>query len=252
MAVTRSIAGLFQAISGAMSNALNMGGYAITNVLTQSANDNSTNAATTAYVDQANVTDRNRYFLGNNGSAAQMTGGCLAEPFPRALVNSTTAVTLTSGTMVWTAVTLPKGVTVSKLGWITGNATAGATTHLWLALADSSMNFLAATADQGAVTPSSKTAYSYAINSTAAGSGITSFVTTYAGIYYIGVLVASSNTLPQISGWATVMSGNINSTAGPFLAGTNATDVSLTTPPSSATVYHLPTAVAGVGYVFAC
>ena len=151
------------------------------------------------------------------------------------------------------AITLPKGVTVTKLGYLSGNYTpaTGTITHQWLVLLDNAYNYLAATADKTTTDIGSKTAYDYAIANTQGNTGASSFTTTYEGVYYIGVMVAGTSTMPTLMGFATVASTNMGSSFGVPLAGTNATDVSLTTPPTTTQTYHAPTTVNGVAYVWA-
>lgn len=126
------------------------------------------------------------------GPAGGTSGFCLAETFPR--WNGYEDLAIPSGDLVLTAVYLPAGVTMSKLGWVSGATAAVTPTHQWMGLYDDKFNQLATTADGTTSAIAAHTAYQYDIAETASGAA-SSFTTTYSGRYYIGILVVAS-TMP--------------------------------------------------------
>jgi hypothetical protein len=173
---------------GAMTGAIAMGANKITGVANGSA------AQDVAAFGQIPTEDFDTQFRGPAGGTA---GICLGETIPRWGMSSG-ALGFTSGTLYMTAIYLPVGVTVTKLGWSSGNNAATSPTHQWLALFDNNRNMLANTADQTTAAIASSTPYQYSIAATAAGAA-SSFTTTYAGLYYFGILLTAT-TMPLLSG----------------------------------------------------
>jgi hypothetical protein len=151
----------------------------------------------------------------------------LYETYSRAHPGNNTGVVLpTAGALNLSAIFLPAGLVIGHLHFVTDPANAaGAPQHWWMGLYDNNLNQLATTADQtnGSLAATS-TDFSEAIAETAAGAA-TEFTTTYSGLYYIGLMVASANTLPGIL--ATINEANFLS---PVLMGKS--DLAQTTPPA--------------------
>jgi hypothetical protein len=150
--------------------------------------------------------------------------GTLGESLPRnGQMNS--AVSLSSGTLLMTALFLQSGVTVGHLATASGGATFSGPTHWWFALYDNNLGLLAITADQTSTAWAANTYKTLAVATIAAGASAT-FVTTYTGLYYFGVAATWSSTGPNIMGL--VQSSAALTTLAPALAG--ASDTGLTTP----------------------
>ena len=139
------------------------------------------------------------------GPAGGTSGLCLAQSVLRPLGNNA-ATGMTTGLIKAGSVYLPAGVSITKLGWITGTTPAASPTHQWLALFDSSYNMLCNTADQTTAAIAASTPYQYAVAATASGAAA-SYVTQYAGLYYIGIMETASVTV------ATALGASLNSVA---------------------------------------
>jgi len=159
-------------------------------------------------------------------AASLVSTGTLGESIPRyGQMNS--AVSLSSGTLLMTALYLPAGVTVGHLATASGGATFSGPTHWWFALYDNNLVQLATTADQTNTAWASNTYKTLAVATIASGASAT-FTTTYTGLYYFGVAATWSSTGPNIMGL--VQSSAALTTLPPVIAGTS--DTGLTTPPS--------------------
>ena len=125
------------------------------------------------------------------GPGAGTAGVCLGESLPRWALAAVNQTITTSGDLVLQAIYLPKGVTVTKLGWQTGSTAASTPTHCWMGLYDNALNQLATTADTTTTAIAGNSLHQYAIAVTAAGAQA-SFVTTYSGLYYLGIMITAS------------------------------------------------------------
>lgn len=208
---------------------------------TATAGTNSTQLATTAFVlaNPAPVTFPYEY-TGLAGGTSALTLGQTCER----LYCANTASPAYNGNMLLVAAFLPTGVSVTKLGWASGTTPATAPTHQWLALFSSTYVMLAATADQTTAAIVTNTQYQYPIATIASGSA-SSFTTTYSGLYYIGILLAATTTIPTMLGLATP-SGTLNTT--PVFAGEFNAETGVPGFPFTAT---LATATARVPYLWA-
>jgi hypothetical protein len=145
--------------------------------------------------------------------------GALAETFPRHSINGS-AYSGVSGTLVLTAIPLPKGAVVSSITFLNGATAANTPTDYWFSLYDSSRALLARTADQLTAAWGTNTTKTLPIATTAAGSA-TSFTTTYAGLHYLG-FVMTATALPNLMAGA--ITGNTNfQSLPPILSGTSNT-----------------------------
>jgi len=171
------------------------------------------------------INDMGELFLAPNGA--------LGQTMPRRNATSTT-IGPTSGNLYLQAIYLPAGVSVGHISFITGGTAKTGGTHGWYVLADSSYVVRAVTPDQtdaATIWGATNTAYSIATAAT--------YVTTYSGLYYVGVMVAqSAGTTPTFTGSAGF--GNANGLS-PILVGLSNTGQ--TTPPATGTTLTTPTAV---------
>lgn len=148
--------------------------------------------------------------------------GAIAETMSRLLASN--SLSPTSGVLTLTPIWLPKGVTISNISWANGN-TAGATlTHQWAALYNSARLQLAVTADKTTSAVPINTVFTWAIATIASGSS-TTFVTTYTGLYYLGLMIAATTLPAPVAAGGPVAAGNLAPTFGN-------SDTSQTTPPA--------------------
>lgn len=115
-------------------------------------------------------------------SVAAPAGG-VYETMPR-WICGTNSTALTSGTVYLTAIWLPKGLTVTSISFLNGATAIVAGTHQQFGLYDSSRARLAVTNDD--------TSTAWAANSVKTLNLSAPFVTTYAGLYYIGYIVTAA------------------------------------------------------------
>lgn len=151
----------------------------------------------------------------------------LGATFPRYAATVATAAVTTSGTVYLTAITLPGGTTVTNIVTMTGTGTLKTGgTHGWYIICDSARKVRGATADQtdaATVWGTASTEYSIALSAP--------YVTTYSGLYYIGIMVANSaGSQPNLIASATQAAGITG--AAPILCGATAT-TGQTTPPAT-------------------
>jgi len=148
---------------------------------------------------------------------------CLGETVPRSMVTSVTTAKATSGTLVMSAVSLPVNQTISNFNFMPGTTGDAGPTNQWMGLYDAQRNLLAISADGTSTVITASTVVTYPVATVAAGAA-TSYITPYSGLYYIGLLIATTNapTFTALTTFATV-----NSLV-PILGGTST--ASLTAP----------------------
>jgi hypothetical protein len=119
--------------------------------------------------------------------------GAQFETFPRAMAPAVAGAgtALAAGVLTMCAVYLPKGTVVSNISAKSGTTAAVTPTNCWFGLYDSSRVQLATTADQTTTPWAASTLMTKPIAATAAGAA-SSFTTTYAGLHYIGVMMAAA------------------------------------------------------------
>ena len=167
-------------------------------------------------------------YLGGAGFLAPT--GAFGESIPRQAATVATAPPTTSGTVYLVAIYLPAGVTIGHISMVSGTGTLKTGgQHGWYVLADSGLVVRDATADQtdaATVWGTASTVYTLA---TTAG-----FVTTYAGLYYVGIMVANSGgsqpNMVACTGMAAGITGIAPKLAGPS---TGASGTGQTTPPAT-------------------
>jgi len=165
------------------------------------------------------------------------------ETFPRGVAPtvSNAGTVIGTGILNLDAIWLPKGVVVSSLNYLTGATAATTPTNWWFGLYDSSRVQLATTANQTTTAIAAATAVSLPIATIASGSA-SSFTTTYAGLHYIGIMVAAT-TPPTLIG--AVVSATLVGQV-PILCGTS--DTAQTVPPAFPHTANALTAVSAMHY----
>lgn len=162
-------------------------------------------------------------------NSVQSPGGGIAN-VPRLSANIGTLAMAGSGTLQMCSITLPRNLTVFNFNYLTGTTAASGPTNQWAALYDNNRNLLAISGNGLATAIAASTAITYPVANVAAGAA-TSFTTTYAGLYYFGILVTVSTTMPTLSG----LTGLAAATGlVPILAG--ASNTGLTVPQTFPTV----------------
>lgn len=144
--------------------------------------------------------------------------------------NATAGVT-TSGTVYLVAYYLPAGTTVTNIVAFTGTGTLKTGgTHGWYVLCDSGRVVRSVSADQtdaATIWGTASTEYSLAVSPQGGGQ----FVTTYSGLYYLGIMVANSaGTQPNLVAGANMTTGVAG--LAPIISGPSGT-VGQTTPPTA-------------------
>src|SRR5262245_6191322 len=174
-----------------------------------------TGTGTLATSGQALISDGSVYNTGypiQAGWDTLLPSGAIAQTNPRQSLPGTQ--TLVSGTLVVTAIDLPKGVTITSITYVR-IAVLNVPVHQIFGLYDSSKNLLRSTVDDGATAWTANSAKTLNLTST--------FVTTYRGLHYIAGFV-------QATGAGTLGGITTNATASaiaPNLGGT--ADTGLTT-----------------------
>ena len=182
------------------------------------------------------------------GPGAGTAGVCLGETVPRQALAATNQTITTSGDLVLQALYLPKGVTITKLGWMAGATAASTPTHCWMGLYDNALNQLATTADTTTTAIAANSVHQYAIAQIASGAAA-SFVTTYSGLYYLGIMI-SATTVPTCFSNANLAAITALFQVVPILNGLS--DTGQTTPPAFPhQAQALSTALSFVPYMWA-
>lgn len=140
------------------------------------------------------------------------------ENFPRLLVSNTSLGLLTSGKLFMSAIELPKGARVTELSHI-GGAAAVDQTNFWLAIYDKDRELLGVTSDDTTTTTTGLRTLSVA----------TPFTTTYAGLYYVGILGVATTTMQGLRGYT----GSATAVAGTPVINGNSSSTGLTNPASA-------------------
>lgn len=133
-----------------------------------------------------------------------------------------------SGQLALVPILLPSGKTYTQMGVCTGTIAGSTLTHWWHALFNNSYQMLAVTTDDTTASISTNTAKILNIATVSTGAS-SSFTTTYEGLYYFGVMIASSAgaNIPSLTGSGAVPPPVAN--ADPAWG---FTDSGLTTPPA--------------------
>lgn len=143
--------------------------------------------------------------------------GVKAESVPRTLAGVNIAGT--SGTLFMQAIWLPAGTVISNLITMSGTTASATQTNRWMALYDQNRALLRQSTDQTTTVIAANTLYT---------APITSYTTTYSGIYYIGFMTAATTTNSWIGVTAAGNAAIRNQT--PILTGTSNTGLTTTAP----------------------
>jgi hypothetical protein len=192
-------------------------------------------------IQQINNLMNGAIYLDDNVAQAPTNG---VADIDRRLVTSGTLGFSASGTLQMVGITLPKNLVVSNFNYLTGTQAAITPTNQWAALYDNNRNLLAISANGGAGAIAASTAITYPVANVAAGAA-TSFVTTYPGMYYFGILVVATGAMPTLSGGTGLVAAT---QLAPIVAGISNTG--LTVPQTFPTVATALTASAIVPYVW--
>lgn len=155
------------------------------------------------------------------------------------------STTITSGTLYLVPIWLLNGTVVNSITFVAGatNSLSGGT-HQWFGLYDSSRVQLAVTSDDTSTAWAAQQAKTLNVATVASGSA-SSFTTTYTGLHYLGLMVAASTTMVNITG-----SGASNPTienATPAFGGTN---TGQTSPPAFPFTAATPTIAGPLAYAY--
>lgn len=150
--------------------------------------------------------------------------GHKAESIPRNLAGVNIAAA-TSGTLVMQAIWLPSGMTINNLITMSGTTASATQTNRWLALYDNNRALLRQGPNATTTVIAANTLWSDAI---------TAYTTTYAGIYYIGIMTAATTANSLIGVTA---AGNLAiRNQAPILTGTSTTGLTTTAPNPAAAI----------------
>jgi parallel beta-helix repeat protein len=175
---------------------------------------------------------------GGSGSVALLKPtAALAETVPRGGSTLGNNAAITSGTLRLVAIPLPSGLLVSSITFVSGSQAAVTPTNQWFTIHDSARLMQGVTADDTTTAWAANTAKTLNLG--------TPYLTTYDGLYYLGIMVAAGTvpslhavvSLLAVTGLAPVLYGNA--------------DTGQTTPPVAPFTAAAPTAsgVIVYGYV---
>lgn len=116
-----------------------------------------------------------------------------AETCPRWAVNN--SATIVSGKLNLMAVYLVAGQVISNFSWDNGSTAGVALTHQWAGLYSNAFAQLAVTSDKTTTAIPAATAFTWAVATTGAGVAST-YTATYSGLYYVGLMIAATTTMP--------------------------------------------------------
>lgn len=156
--------------------------------------------------------------------------GAISQSFPRTVVTSS-ATSLTSGTLCLQGITLPAGVTISSITFVTGSQAAASPTHQIFGLYDDDLGSSSGTARALLRGTSDDTSTAWGASTAKTLNLTSSYTTTRSGFYYIGILVVTSSTAPNLQN-CSAANTVIQAIAG--VAGGNTTDTGITALPNPA------------------
>ncbi|WP_448319222.1 right-handed parallel beta-helix repeat-containing protein [Streptomyces sp. CO7] len=151
-----------------------------------------------------------------------------------------TSGTITSGQLTLVPIWLPKGVTITAIGFVSGGTAAASPTNQWFALFNRDRVAVARTVDATTASWAANTVKQLNVAQTTAGS-TTSYRTTYEGLYFLGVLVAAA-TPPSLLG-----EGNVHAALASVAPSFGGANTGLTSPPTVTSGAYTATAPSGTG-----
>lgn len=146
----------------------------------------------------------------------------LYERFSRIFATSITLNPLSTGRLTLTGIYLPAGVTVSSISFVSGSTGATNPTNQWFALYNSSRALLRQTVDDTTTAWGTNALKTLALSS--------SFVTTYSGWHYLGIMV-KADTVPFLHG---IASNTAEGGFVPIVTGHSTTGLTTTAPDPAA------------------
>lgn len=205
-----------------------------------------------ALIDLKNAAGVSQFKLSNNGTlASPMPGskawmyqyleptGAKASTVDGRMSATSTAATLTTGTVYECALPIESGVSIANL--TLASLTAEATgTHAWVGIADNTNKVLAISTDQ---TGAAYFAANSLITTAVTIDGTNPLVTAYTGLYYMFVCVVASGTMPTFAS-APAFTHVAITTAAPIFCGSSLT--AQTTPVAVASSLGTITPLAGM------
>lgn len=173
--------------------------------------------------------------------------GILAETIDQWQINGPQVMGGT-GLVSFYAIALPKGLTIGHLNFRAAGTAATGPQHWWYALADNALGLLAVTADQTTTAFGASVDHPLAIATIAAGASST-FTTLYEGLYYIGIMMAVSTTMPTLAGFGMSSGGLANlGTTTPRTLGVSSDSVATAPPSFPHTFGAIGTTLVGAAY----
>lgn len=166
-----------------------------------------------------------------------MPTGAISETFSRATEPRVNTTLLSTGRMSAAAIYLPKDATITSITFQSATTALSAGTNQWFALYSSALALLRQTTDD--------TSTAWAANSTKTLNLTSTFLTTYAGLYYVAINV-TAGTVPTLSSGASI-NGVFNALP-PTITGTSDTGLT-TTAPNPATALSTTVNVIPYAYV---
>lgn len=198
--------------------------------------DNSTNAATTAWVRTYVASIPPGTSTADSVRASYTPTAAIADTFDRKLASSSGAATLVSGRLQFVPIWLTSGQLISNITFVSGSTPAGTPTHQWFSLYSTARAVLATTTDD------TTTAWSATSSKTLAVSSPYTVPTT--GFYLLGICVTATS-VPNLTGIATI--GVVNLLPPVYSGGSNTGLTDPTSAPSTATAI---TGLGGTPYAY--
>jgi hypothetical protein len=156
--------------------------------------------------------------------------GALYETFDRDLCDEVNTAVLSTGRLSLQAIYIPAGVTVTSISFWSATTAVATPTNQLFGLFDGNLNLLRSSVNDTTTAWNANARKTLALTST--------FTTTYAGLYYLGISV-TAGTVPTLKGNTAKTGGQLGAGA-PSMGGTSNTGLT-TTLPATATAPALVT-----------
>ena len=145
--------------------------------------------------------------------------GAISETIPRHMFEIASRTSLNSGQLRLVGIYLPKDVTITSISFVSGDTAVASGTNWWFALYDSSRNLLRQTSDDTTAAWAAYTVKTLNLSST--------YTTTAAGFYYVGIMVAAT-TVPTLLAATFAAKGFV--ALAPIINGSSTTGLTSTAP----------------------
>lgn len=146
--------------------------------------------------------------------------GALYETFNRNLCDEVNSAVLSTGRLSLQAIYIPAGVTITSISFWSATTAAGTPTNQLFGLYDVNRNLLRSSVND--------TTTAWAANSRKTLALTSTFTTTYAGLHYLGCMVAAT-TVPTLKGNTAKVGGQLGAGA-PSMGGTSNTGLTTALP----------------------